>query len=125
MSKRILIVDDEPRYLRLLEANLRTEGYEVVTAQDGLQALEAFSAQPIDLILMDVMMPRLDGYQTCALIKSHQQFKKIPVVMLTSKDTLFDRARGKLVGSDQYLIKPFNKKNLVEAVARHTATTGA
>jgi len=73
-----------------------------------------------DIIFVDVMMPRLDGYQTCALIKKNQQFKNTPVVMLTSKDTLFDRARGKLVGADQYLLKPFNKKSLIETVILHT-----
>ena len=73
-----------------------------------------------DIIFVDVKMPRLDGYQTCALIKNHRDFKDVPVVMLTSKDTLFDRARGKLVGSDQYLTKPFSKKSLIEAVIAHT-----
>jgi twitching motility two-component system response regulator PilG len=73
-----------------------------------------------DIIFVDVMMPRLDGYQTCALIKGHHAFRNIPVVILTSKDTLFDRARGKLVGSNQYLIKPFNKKSLIETVITHT-----
>ncbi|HEU0186867.1 MAG TPA: response regulator, partial [Gallionellaceae bacterium] len=73
-----------------------------------------------DIIFVDVMMPRLDGYQTCALIKNHREFKKTPVVMLTSKDSLFDRARGKLVGADQYLTKPFSKKSLTDAVMMHT-----
>jgi twitching motility two-component system response regulator PilG len=74
-----------------------------------------------DIIFVDVMMPRLDGYQTCALIKNHLEFKNTPVVMLTSKDSLFDRARGKLVGADQYLTKPFSKKSLIEAVTMHTS----
>ncbi|MCR4298627.1 MAG: response regulator, partial [Gallionella sp.] len=84
---------------------------------DGLS--KVFDHRP-DVIFIDVMMPRLDGYQTCALIKNHPHFKNIPVVMLTSKDTLFDRARAKLAGSDQYLIKPFTKKSLMEAIIVHT-----
>ena len=82
MSKRILIVDDEPRYLRLLEANLRTEGYEVATAQDGVQALDVFSAQPIDLVLLDVMMPRLDGFGVCQRLR---EFSNVPIVILTAR----------------------------------------
>ena len=82
MSKCILIVDDEPRYLRLLEVNLKTEGYTVVTAADGLQAIDVFSAQPIDLILLDIMMPRLDGFATCQRIR---EFSNVPIIMLTAK----------------------------------------
>ena len=82
MAKRVLIVDDEPRYLRLLEANLRTEGYAVVTAADGLQALDVFSAQPVDLILLDIMMPRLDGFATCQRIR---EFSNVPIIILTAK----------------------------------------
>ncbi len=82
MSKCILIVDDEPRYLRLLEVNLKTEGYTVVTAADGLQAIEVFSAQPVDLILLDIMMPRLDGFATCQRIR---EFSNVPIIMLTAK----------------------------------------
>ena len=119
MAKRVLIVDDEPRYLRLLEANLRTGGYEVTTAQDGVQALEVFSAQPIDLVLLDVMMPRLDGYQTCALIKNNSEFKQTPVIMLSSKDGLFDKAKGRIVGSDEYLTKPFSRNELLGAIQQH------
>ena len=124
MTARILIVDDEPRYLHLLEANLRSDGYEVISAVDGAEAVEKYSSFPVDLILMDVMMPKLDGYQTCALIKNHREFKDTPVVMLTSKDSLFDRARGKLVGADQYLTKPFSKKSLTDAVLQHTQHKG-
>jgi twitching motility two-component system response regulator PilG len=89
-------------------------------AEDGFDGLSKVVDSQPDVIFVDVMMPRLDGYQTCALIKKHDHFKKTPVVMLTSKDTLFDRARGKLVGADQYLLKPFNKKSLIEAVISHT-----
>jgi len=128
MSKRILIVDDEPRYLRLLEANLRTEGYEVVTAQDGLQALEVFSSNPIDLVLLDVMMPRMDGFATCQRIR---EFSNVPIVILTAKGDEQDRVRGLDLGADDYLIKPFSATELlarVRAVLRRvqtpTETTG-
>ena len=125
LGVKVVLIDDSNTIRRSGEIFLSQVGCQVVLAEDGFDGLSKVVDTLPDIIFVDVMMPRLDGYQTCALIKSHQQFKKIPVVMLTSKDTLFDRARGKLVGSDQYLIKPFNKKNLVEAVARHTATTGA
>ena len=91
MSKRVLIVDDEPRYLRLLEANLRTEGYEVATAQDGVQAVDIFSSQPIDLILLDIMMPRMDGFSTCQRIR---EYSNVPIIMLTAKGEEQDRVRG-------------------------------
>ncbi len=120
MSKRILIVDDEPRYLRLLEANLRTEGYEVVTAQDGIQALEVFSAQPVDLALLDVMMPRLDGFATCQRIR---EFSNVPIIILTAKGEEQDRVRGLDLGADDYMVKPFSATELlarVRAVLRRT-----
>jgi DNA-binding response OmpR family regulator len=120
MSKRILIADDEPRYLRLLEANLRTEGYEVVTAQDGLQALEVFSSQPIDLALLDVMMPRLDGFSTCQRLR---EFSNVPIIILTAKGEEQDRVRGLDLGADDYMVKPFSATELlarVRAVLRRT-----
>ncbi|HEY5903663.1 MAG TPA: response regulator transcription factor [Anaerolineales bacterium] len=120
MPKRILIVDDEPRYLRLLEANLRTEGYEVVTAQDGLQALEVFSSQPIDLVLLDVMMPRLDGFGTTQRIR---EFSNVPIIILTAKGEEQDRVRGLDLGADDYMVKPFSATELlarVRAVLRRT-----
>jgi len=113
MSKRILIVDDEPRYLRLLEANLRTEGYEVATAQDGVQAIEVFSSQPIDLILLDIMMPRLDGFGACQRIR---EFSNVPIVMLTAKGEEQDRVRGLDLGADDYLVKPFSATELLARV---------
>jgi len=128
MSKRILIVDDEPRYLRLLEANLRTEGYEVATAQDGVQALDVFSAQPIDLVLLDVMMPRLDGFGVCQRLR---EFSNVPIVILTARGEEQDRVRGLDLGADDYLVKPFSATELlarVRAVLRRahapTETTG-
>jgi DNA-binding response OmpR family regulator len=113
MAKRILIVDDEPRYLRLLEANLRTDGYEVVSAQDGLQAVETFSNQPIDLILLDIMMPNLDGFATCQRIR---EFSNVPIIMLTAKGEEQDRVRGLDLGADDYLVKPFSATELLARV---------
>jgi DNA-binding response OmpR family regulator len=113
MAKRILIVDDEPRYLRLLEANLRTEGYEVATAHDGLQALDVFSAQPIDLVLLDVMMPRLDGFGTCQRLR---EFSNVPIVILTARGEEQDRVRGLDLGADDYLVKPFSATELLARV---------
>ena len=113
MAKRVLIVDDEPRYLRLLEANLRTEGYEVVTAQDGQQALDVFSSQPIDLILLDIMMPRLDGFGATQRIR---EFSSVPIIILTAKGEEQDRVRGLDLGADDYLVKPFSATELLARV---------
>jgi len=120
LGVKVVLIDDSNTIRRSGEIFLTQAGCQVVLAEDGFDGLSKVVDTQPDIIFVDVMMPRLDGYQTCALIKNHQLFKKIPVVMLTSKDTLFDRARGKLVGSDQYLIKPFNKKSLIESVIRHT-----
>ncbi|PWH14570.1 MAG: DNA-binding response regulator [Anaerolineae bacterium] len=111
--QKILIVDDEPRYLRLLEANLRTEGYEVLTAMDGLQAIETFSTMPVDLILMDVMMPKLDGFAACQRIR---EFSNVPIIMLTAKGEEQDRVRGLDLGADDYLVKPFSATELLARV---------
>jgi DNA-binding response OmpR family regulator len=113
MSKCILIVDDEPRYLRLLEVNLKTEGYTVVTAADGLQAIEVFSAQSVDLILLDIMMPRLDGFATCQRIR---EFSNVPIIMLTAKGEEQDRVKGLDLGADDYLVKPFSATELLARV---------
>ncbi len=113
MAKRILIVDDEPRYLRLLEANLHSEGYEVVTAQDGMQALDVFSSNPIDLVLMDVMMPRLDGFGATQRLR---EFTNVPIVILTARGEEQDRVRGLDLGADDYLVKPFSATELLARV---------
>ena len=113
MSKRILIVDDEPRYLRLLEANLRTDGYDVITAQDGLQAIEVFSSNPVDLIVLDIMMPKLDGFATCQRIR---EFSNVPIIVLTAKGEERDRVRGLDLGADDYLVKPFSATELLARV---------
>jgi DNA-binding response OmpR family regulator len=113
MSKRVLIVDDEPRYLRLLEANLRSDSYEVVTAQDGLQAIDIFSSQPVDLVLLDVMMPRMDGFETCQRIR---EYSNVPIIILTAKGDEQDRVRGLDLGADDYLVKPFSATELLARV---------
>jgi DNA-binding response OmpR family regulator len=113
MSKRILVVDDEARYQRLLDANLRTDGYEVMTASNGLEAIDIFSSQPIDLILLDVMMPELDGFKTCERIR---EYSNVPIIMLTAKGDEKDRVHGLDLGADDYLVKPFSATELLARV---------
>ena len=123
MATRVLVVDDEPRYLRLLEANLKTEGYEVLTAQDGGDALDVFSANPVDLILLDILLPTLDGFVVCQRIR---EFSSVPIIMLTAKGEEHDRVRGLDVGADDYLVKPFSVMELlarVRAVLRRAQAT--
>lgn len=117
---KVVLIDDSNTVRRSGEIFLSQAGCQVVLAEDGFDGLSKVADIQPDIIFVDVMMPRLDGFQTCALIKNHPDFRNTPVIMLTSKDTLFDRARGKLMGSDQYLIKPFNKKSLIEIVMTHT-----
>ncbi|MAY27288.1 MAG: pilus assembly protein PilG [Polycyclovorans sp.] len=114
-----MVVDDSQTIRKTAESLLTKAGYEVVTAQDGFEALAVLARSTPALVFIDIMMPRLDGYQACALIKGNPQFAKIPVIMLSSKDGLFDRARGRLVGSDQYLTKPFTREELLAAVESH------
>jgi twitching motility two-component system response regulator PilG len=118
---RILVVDDSSTIRRSAESMLTAEGYEVITAENGFEALSKVARHNPDLIFVDIMMPRLDGYQTCAIIKNNAQYRSTPVVMLTSKDGLFDQARGRVVGSDLYLTKPFTKEELLAAVAQHAS----
>jgi twitching motility two-component system response regulator PilG len=114
-----MVIDDSKTIRRTAETLLKKAGCEVVTAEDGFEALSKIVEQRPDLIFVDIMMPRLDGYQTCALIKNNATFKSTPVIMLSSKDGLFDKARGKIVGSEQYLTKPFTKKELLGAISKH------
>ncbi len=116
---KVLVIDDSKTIRKSAETILSKAGYKVVTANDGYSALATIVDQKPDLIFIDVMMPRLDGYQTCALIKNNKQFRDTPVIMLTSKDGLFDRAKGKIVGSDHYMVKPFTKEEMLEAVSQH------
>ncbi len=113
---KVVLIDDSNTIRRSGEIFLSQAGCQVVLAEDGFEGLARVVDTKPDVIFVDIMMPRLDGYQTCALIKNNPEFKTTPVVMLTSKDSLFDRARGQLVGSDQYLTKPFSKKSLIDAV---------
>jgi DNA-binding response OmpR family regulator len=113
VPKRILIVDDEPRYLRLLEANLKTEGYTVFKAADGMQALDSFSAQPVDLILLDIMMPRLDGFGVCQRVR---EYSNVPIMILTAKGDEQDRVKGLDLGADDYLVKPFSATEMLARV---------
>ena len=113
---KILVVDDSKTIRRTAETLLTKEGCQVFTAIDGFDALSKIADHQPDLIFVDIMMPRLDGYETCSLIKHNKMFKETPVIMLSSKDGLFDRARGRIVGSEQYLTKPFTKDELLGAV---------
>ncbi len=114
---KILVVDDSKTIRRTAETLLSKEGCQVFTAIDGFDALSKIADHQPDLIFVDIMMPRLDGYQTCSLIKHNKIYKKTPVIMLSSKDGLFDRARGRIVGSEQYLTKPFTKDELLGAIS--------
>ena len=116
---KVMVIDDSKTIRRTAETLLKKEGCDVVTATDGFEALAKIADEKPDIVFVDIMMPRLDGYQTCALIKSNRTFKKTPVVMLSSKDGLFDRARGRIVGADQYLTKPFTKDDLLGAIRTH------
>ena len=116
---RVMVIDDSNTIRRSAEIFLLKAGCEVILAEDGFDALAKITDHHPQIIFVDIMMPRLDGYQTCALIKKNPRLREIPVIMLSSKDGLFDRARGRLVGSDEYLTKPFTKDTLLEAVRRH------
>jgi twitching motility two-component system response regulator PilG len=114
----VMVVDDSKTIRRTAETLLKKEGYEVVTATDGFDALSKIADTKPAIIFVDIMMPRLDGYQTCSLIKNNSEFKSTPVVMLSSKDGLFDKAKGRIVGSDQYLTKPFSRDELIGAIEK-------
>ena len=114
---KILVVDDSKTIRRTAETLLVKSGCTVFTAIDGFDALSKIADHHPDLVLLDIMMPRLDGYQTCSLIKHNKTFRDTLVVMLSSKDGIFDRARGRIVGSDQYLTKPFTKDELLTAIS--------
>lgn len=115
-SIKVLVIDDSNTIRRSAEMFLRQAGFEVILAEDGFDALAKISDHQPRVIFVDIMMPRLDGYQTCALIKQNANLKSTPVIMLSSKDGVFDRARGRLAGSDRYLTKPFTKEALIDTV---------
>ena len=116
---KVLVIDDSNTIRKSAEMFLRQAGFDVVLAEDGFDALAKISDHQPRVIFVDIMMPRLDGYQTCALIKHNKVFRSIPVIMLSSKDGLFDRARGRIVGSEHYLTKPFTKDELLGAIESH------
>jgi twitching motility two-component system response regulator PilG len=118
---KVMVIDDSKTIRRTAETLLKKAGCEVLTATDGFEALSIIADSHPDLIFVDIMMPRLDGYQTCALIKNNELYRNIPVIMLSSKDGLFDRARGRIVGSEQYLTKPFTRDELLGAIKKHAA----
>jgi len=116
---RVLVIDDSNTIRRSAEIFLKQGGHEVALAEDGFDALAKLGDFHPDLVFCDILMPRLDGYQTCAIIKRNPQFSAVPVIMLSSKDGLFDKARGRMVGSQDYLTKPFTKDQLLQAVLQH------
>ena len=116
---RILVIDDSNTIRRSAEIFLKQGGHVVALAEDGFDALAKLGDFHPDLVFCDILMPRLDGYQTCAIIKRNPQFSGVPVIMLSSKDGLFDKARGRMVGSQDYLTKPFTKDQLLQAVLQH------
>ena len=118
---KVMVIDDSNTIRRSAEIFLKQSGCEVILAEDGFDALSKIASELPDVIFVDIMMPRLDGYQTCSLIKRNPRFKSTPVIMLSSKDGLFDRARGRMVGSDQYLTKPFTQESLIEAVTTYAS----
>ena len=118
---RVMVIDDSRTIRRTAETLLSREGCEVITAVDGFEALAKIAELEPQVIFVDIMMPRLDGYQTCTLIKNNQRFRNTPVIMLSSKDGLFDKARGRIVGSEQYVTKPFSREELLDAIRKHVA----
>jgi len=122
-TTRVLVIDDSNTIRRSAEIFLRQGGYEVVLAEDGFDALSKVNDHHPHIIFCDILMPRLDGYQTCAIIKRNPQFASVPVIMLSSKDGVFDKARGRMVGSDDYLTKPFTKDQLLQTVAQFRAAS--
>ena len=116
---RVLVIDDSNTIRRSAEIFLRQGGHEVMLAEDGFDALAKVNDHSPQLIFCDILMPRLDGYQTCAIIKRNPRFSHVPVIMLSSKDGLFDKARGRMVGSEDYLTKPFTKDQLLRAVEQY------
>ncbi|MEJ2059366.1 MAG: response regulator [Gammaproteobacteria bacterium] len=119
-----MVIDDSKTIRRTAETLLKKQGCDVVTATDGFEALAKIAEHHPDIIFVDIMMPRLDGYQTCALIKHNRDFKNTPVIMLSSKDSIFDKARGRIVGSEQYLTKPFTREDLLSAIKQHVKGRG-
>lgn len=115
---KIMLIDDSKTIRKSVELYMKESGHQVILAVDGYEALSKITEHHPDLIFVDITMPRLDGYQTCALIKGNHRYKAIPVLMLSSKNGLFDKAKGRVVGADDYLTKPFTKASLLETIER-------
>jgi twitching motility two-component system response regulator PilG len=116
---KVMVIDDSNTIRRTAEALLKKAGYEVLTASDGFEAMSLITDNHPDIIFVDIMMPRLDGYQTCQLIKNNKKFRDTPVIMLSSKDGLFDRARGRIAGSEEHINKPFTQEELIEVINKY------
>lgn len=121
LNVKVMVIDDSKTIRRSAETLLKKAGCDVITAVDGFEALAKITEHRPDIIFVDIMMPRLDGYQTCALIKNNTAFKATPVIMLSSKDSIFDRAKGRIVGSEQYLTKPFSREDLIGAIKNYVS----
>lgn len=121
-TSKVLVIDDSNTIRRSAEIFLKQGGHEVMLAEDGFDALAKVSDYQPDLIFCDILMPRLDGYQTCAIIKRNPKFSGVPIVMLSSKDGVFDKARGRMVGAQDYLTKPFTKDQLLQAIQQFGRT---
>ncbi|HHL19671.1 MAG TPA: response regulator [Thiothrix sp.] len=119
----VMVIDDSKTIRRTAEILLSEQGCKVLLASDGFESLAIIASDRPDMVFVDIMMPRLDGYQTCALIKGHPEYRDIPVVMLSSKDSIFDMARGGLAGSESYITKPFTRNDLVAAIQKHVKPT--
>lgn len=118
---KVMVIDDSNTIRRSAEIFLKASGCEVILAENGFDALSKISSELPQIIFVDIMMPRLDGYQTCALIKRNPRFKATPVIMLSSKNGVFDKARGRMVGSDEFLTKPFTQDTLIEVILTHVS----
>ena len=116
---KVMVIDDSNTIRKTAEIFLLQAGAQVVLAEDGFDALAKINDHQPQVVFCDILMPRLDGYQTCAIIKRNLKFAGVPIIMLSSKDGLFDKARGRIVGSEQYLTKPFTREELIEAIRKH------
>ena len=125
MAKKILVVDDETELLKAISILLKTSGYEVVTAQDGQESLEKAKSLSPDLIVLDILMPKMDGYEVCRLLKFDEKYKSIPIIMLTAKVQDIDKAMGKKVGADDYIAKPFETQDLIDKIKMYLTNPGS
>ncbi|HEU0028595.1 MAG TPA: response regulator [Ktedonobacterales bacterium] len=121
----VLVVDDSPTVRKIVQLTLQRENIQVVTAGDGLSALAAVSDTQPDLILLDIVLPRMDGYNICHLVRNNPEYRDLPIIMLSGKDGIFDKMRGRLAGSTEYITKPFDSSELVQAVRRYLDTPAA